>query len=834
LRFARRDLRAGLQGFWIFLTCLTLGTAAIAIVGSLSAAVERGISEQGQPLLGGDVEFSLTQREATPAELAWLKGRGSLSVIATLRAMAQTEERSTLVEIKAVDSAYPLYGTLAMEGGLPLERALREENGQAGLAADDLLLGRLGLATGGALKLGNASFRVSSTIAAEPDRIADGFMLGPRLLMSHEALRTTGLVQPGSLVTWRYRLKLSGPASLAEARAVADAAKEKFPDAGWRIRTRDQAASGAGNFVERLGYFLTLVGVTALAIGGAGIANAVTAFIHRRTHTIATLKCLGASARDVFAILLTEIMLVSLLGIAAGLLAGAVAPAFVSHFFGSLLPLPVSVGVEWRPLAFAMVLGLLITLAFAIWPLAATGRIAPTALFRQGATAARRLPPWPHMLASILLLGLSTLVILAAFENRKTTGMYLGGLAVSFLALLVLGWLILRLSKHLPRPRQALLRHALSSLNRPGSMALPVILALGLGLTLFVTLGLTDATLTRELKSSLPEKAPAFFFLDVRNEDLPAFEKQLLAQDGVTGVANAPMLRGRIVTVKGIPASEVKVSADAAWALRGDRGLTYSETLPSGSTLVDGEWWAASYSGPPLVSLAEDIAKGLDLRIGDTITVNVLGRDVEATVASFRRVNWRSLGINFVMVFTPNTLKAAPHSHIVTVTMAGGDEARLLNTFAGDWPAVTAIRVKDALDAVSLLLGQMLAAIRAASILALLTGVLVLAGALAAGLSARTYEAVILKTYGASRRQLLLAFAVEYGLLGLFAALFGLIAGTAGSWFLATFIIEVPWVFSLATAVTTALVAMALTVAAGLLATNRALAARPSPYLRNE
>jgi len=394
--------------------------------------------------------------------------------------------------------------------------------------------------------------------------------------------------------------------------------------------------------------------------------------------------------------------------------------------------------------------------------------------------------------------------------------------------------LLMRIVAALPQPGNVYVRHALLALHRPGASAVSVILALGLGLTLFVALALTDRTISEELRSGLPQKAPAFFVLDVRNTELPAFREMVLAEKGVTSVNNAPMLRGRITAVKGVESEKVQVSPDAAWALKGDRGLTYSDTVPEGSTLVAGDWWPADYAGPPLVSMVDEIANGLDVKIGDRIRVNVLGREIEAEVKSLRRVNWRSMGINFVMVFSPNTLKAAPHSHVVTIEMADGDEAALLNHIAERFPSVTAVRVKDALATVSDLLSRMLAAVRGANVLTLLTGVLVLSGALAASLAARSYEAVVLKTYGATRRQLLLAFMLEYGLLGLVAALFGMIVGSLGAWYLSSFILELGFAFSWPVAVFTALLAMVLTVGAGLAVTARALSVKPSSHLRNE
>ncbi len=434
----------------------------------------------------------------------------------------------------------------------------------------------------------------------------------------------------------------------------------------------------------------------------------------------------------------------------------------------------------------------------------------------------------------LVLLALAALLVTVMSENMRITLMYLGGLTGSFVVLSVLAYVLLRLMRLVPKPSNILLRHGVTSLYRPGAASFSIILALGLGLSLFVTLALTDRTISNELQAGIPEKAPAFFFLDVRNDELPTFRDALKKETGVTSIGNAPMLRGRITAVKGVPADKVTPEPGAAWALRGDRGLTYSAEIPKGSELIEGQWWAKDYAGKPLVSMEQEIAKGLNLKIGDSLTVNVLGREIEVEVANLRRVNWRSMGINFVLVFTPNALAAAPHSHVVTVEMEGGDEAKLLNTMAANFPSVTAVRVKDALATVGELLGQMLAAVRGANALTLLTGILVLAGAMASGLATRSYESVILKTHGATRTQLMLAFMVEYGLLGFVSALFGILSGTLGAWYLATFILEMPWSFSWSTAVATAVIAMVLSIAAGLLVTARALSAKPSTYLRNE
>ena len=833
-RIALREMRSGLHGFRIFLACIVLGVGAIAMIGSLSAALERGIDNEGQHLLGGDIEFSVIHRELSQAELAFLEARGTVSTVATVRSMARSGERALLVEVKAVDEGYPLYGTVELEGGVALADALAEVEGRFGAAVEPLILSRFGIEPGGTLMIGNATLDVRASIASEPDRAADGFILGPRVLMSREALAATGIVRPGSLVTWRYRVELAPGSRPRDVKALRDSATQAFPDAGWRIRTRDRPAHGIEHFIERLTFLLTLVGLTALIVGGLGIANAVGAFLERKRSTIAIFKCLGASAGLVFRIYLIEVMIIASIGIAVALGFAAAAPFIVEGLFGDALPVPIAAGFDLGALGIALAFGYLVTLAFALWPLAIARGVAPTALFRMAAASGRPSPE-PRFLAVIALcLALLAGLALVVLAERNVTAWYLFGLGASFVVLSGLAAALMWAAETYLRPKGPILRYAVANLYRPGAPTGSIVVSLGLGLALFVTLALMDRNISAELRSSIPDQAPSFFFLDVQSSELDELRALLDTQPGLRAVETAPMLRGRVQRLNEVPVSEARPDPEAAWAVRGDRGFTYSESLPQGSTLVAGDWWPANYDGPPLVSFADEIALGLGLEIGDTVTVNVLGREITATLASLRRVDWRSLQINFAMVFSPNTLSGAPHANIVTVSSDEASEEAMLTAVANAFPTVTAVRVRDVLAAVDELLAKLIVGVRAASAVTFVTGVLVLAGALAAGLGGRLYDAAVLKALGATRRQLVSAFAIEYALLGLIAALFAVAAGSIAAWALVRFLLEIPWSFSPLTALLTAAGAVIAAVTAGLMTTWRALHARPAHLLRTE
>ncbi|MDO9126210.1 MAG: ABC transporter permease, partial [Parvibaculum sp.] len=323
-RLARRELRGGLKGFRVFIACLALGVAAIAGVGSVSSALTHGLAEGGQEILGGDIAIRLIHREATPEERAFISDGTSVSASAEMRAMArgadETAERSqTLVELKAVDGVYPLYGEMELSPEMPLADALAIRDGRPGLVVEPNLLTRLGVEPGDLVRIGDAEFELRASIAREPDRVSDGFALGPRAMIAADALPLTGLVQPGSLVNYHYRVRLPDDArSPQQIAAWVEALNERFPDAGWRVQDRSDSAPGVRRFVERVALFLSLVGLTALVVGGVGVANAVKSYLDGKRTVIATFKCLGAPGPLIFRLYLMQVMALAAVGILIG------------------------------------------------------------------------------------------------------------------------------------------------------------------------------------------------------------------------------------------------------------------------------------------------------------------------------------------------------------------------------------------------------------------------------------------------------------------------------------------------------------------------------------
>ncbi|MDE2377832.1 ABC transporter permease [Bradyrhizobium sp.] len=838
LRYALRELRGGLRGFYVFIACIALGVMAIAGVGSVAASLNEGLAREGRTLLGGDVSFVLFQREARPEEVAFLRSRGTLSIAATLRGMARAADgKLALVEMKAVDNSYPMLGELTLTPQMKLPDLLAMRDGAFGAAADPALLARLNLETGDRVTIGNASFQIRSVIEAEPDKLAGGIGFGPRFLISEEGLRSTGLLQPGSLVRWVYRVKLPDTANGNRATAsFIEDARNAAPQAGWEIRSRSNASPQLERNINRFTQFLTLVGLAALLVGGVGVANAVKSHIDRRLEVIAAFKAVGATGRDVFGIYLAQVILLASVGSAIGLALGAALPFVIVGLFGKLLPLPVVPAVHADELALSLVYGLLTALAFGLWPLGRVHDVPVAALFRDTISTEWHRPRWRYLALMGVVIALLIAVVIGLSYDKRVAAVFVLSSAAVFALLRGIAAALMAIAARAPRTRLPMLRLAVANIHRPGALTPSVVLSLGLGLAVLVTITQIDGNLRRQFLAALPERAPSFYFIDIPSTEASRFDAYLRQIAPGAKVEDVPMLRGRIVAARGVRAEELNPATDAEWVLQSDRGLTYTGEIPKGSKVVEGQWWSADYSGPPLVSMEKKIADGLGLKIGDEVVVNVLGRDIPARIGNLRNIDWQGLGINFVLVFSPNAFKGAPHTHIATLTEAGGDAAgdgRIVRQVADAYPMVTSVRVREVMETVGSVVTNLALAIRGASAVTLISAILVLGGALAAGHRHRVYDAVILKTLGATRLRLLGAYALEYLLIGLATAVFGVFAGSVAAWLIVTRLMTLTFMWQAGSAAGVVVSALVVTVGLGLVGTLLALNQKPATVLRN-
>jgi putative ABC transport system permease protein len=836
LAIAARELRSGLSGFRIFIACVALGVMVITGVGAVSDALRAGFERQGEAILGGDATLARTHVRAVGEERAVIDTFGRVSETATMRTMARRPDGAdqALGELKGVDAAYPLVGTVEVEGGKPLQDALRD-----GAVVDPTLLERLGLKVGDRIGLGSGQVQIAGVLKSEPDGIADRMTYGPRVFVSELTLEKLGLVKPGTLVRWRYAVKTGdAAASEADLGSLRKKIETELPEAGFTIADRRDPSPQVSRTLERLRQFLTLIGLTALLVGGVGIANAVATFIDKRRKVIATMKSIGATSRMVLGIFLTQVLAVAAMGVVLGLLLGTVAPVVLNALFGEMLPIQAEMTVTPLSIVTALVYGFGVALLFTLWPLGRVERVSASMLFRDEVAPERTLPrPWVIVTTVGIAAALVGFAMLTS-DSKPIATYFSIGLIVVFAVFYALGTFVTWAARRLPRPRLPELSLALGNLGAPGGLARSVVLSLGAGLSLLVAVALADASLVNELEDRLPTSSPDYFVIDVPKEDYDAVAALIRKEVPAAVLEDAPMLRGRLVRLNDVPVEDVKAPPEAQWVLNGDRGLSYSEEVPRGSRVIAGDWWPKDYDGEPLVSFESDLASKLGLKIGDKVTVNVLGRNVTATISNLREVKWESLAINFVMLFSPNTLAGAPHNLLVTISLPNdtpsATEARAIRELGKAYPSITAIRVKDVLATFNTVFAKVMTAVRAAGSVTLLAGALVLAGALATAQRRRILEAVILKTLGATRRRILTSHFLEYLLLSAVTALFAVALGTLAAAIIVTQLMHIAFTFSAGA------VAMALGLSMGLVflfggaGTWAVLRAPAVPYLRSE
>ncbi|HSG35756.1 MAG TPA: FtsX-like permease family protein [Sphingomonadaceae bacterium] len=786
---ARRDLHRRFRGLRLLLICLFLGVGALAAIGTLTGAIRGELALRGQEILGGDLEVRVWQRPPNAEELAVLQTYGTVSGGLRMQATASTEEAAAPIELKAVDELWPLYGTFTLADGRTAGAPGPGEAWIAQGAAD-----RLDIGPGDSFRLGTIDMRVGGIIEDEPDRLSEGFALGPAMIVAAEVPERAGLVAPGSMYESKYRIAFDRSRAAEE---VEEEIEERFPVAGFSFRTAEMASPGAERFISRMGEFLTLVGLAALVIAGIGIGGGVASYLQARRNSIATLKILGATSRDIARIYALQIGAAAVAGAFAGLVAGIAVTPLLAFALGSLLPVETGLVIDLAALGRAAAFGLLVALVFAAPPLLKAKGFPAMALMRERVAPLAR--DWKSAMLPVGggLLAILALALIGA-PQPWVSALFLAGGALLLILLSLLGWIIRNFAASAPRPRDPLLRNALANLHRPGAQTGALVTALGFGLSAFVLLAAIQTSLDANIQRSVPQQAPDYFVLDIPRERIGEFEEMVRADSPDATFRSVPTLRGRILAYGPEGAmtrvADLEDTPEGAWQLRGERGLTYSVEVPEGNTVTAGEWWDEDYAGEPLVSVDEELANAIGLEIGDRITIGLLGIERSARVASFRRIDWDSMGFNYVLVFSPNALIDAPHNLAAMVDLPEGSETGpLLRQMVRNFPSSSVIEVGQVLTEARAILGQVGNAILAAASVAVLAGIAVLLGAIAAARASRLYDNVVLRVLGASRRQLLVLQLAEYGLLAAILALVALGLGTTLAWLVIVEMFEFDW-----------------------------------------
>jgi len=868
-RFAMREMRSGLRGFVIFFSCIVLGVATMAGVNGVSSLISDEFNNQGRTILGGDVRITMTQEQATREELAFFASQGQVAASIWMRSMARhistdpsvDDTGQQLIEIKAIDQSYPLYGSFETLPAFDFDALFASRDGIFGVVIAPALQQRLGIEMGDRIEIGTQLFEVRGVVVNEPDLLSEGLQLGLRVFMARQALEHSSLLQEGSLYTRIYKIALS-EAIGAEPEAFQAQLKQDFPERRWNLRLRSNAAPTLEANIKRFLQFLTLVGLTALIIGGTGIAQAVNLHLEKKRQIIAIFKTLGASASFIIKLYLVQVILISLMAIGVGLGLAALIPIVAKQLLQSFMPM--SDGLVFYPVSLLIGAGFALStvLAFSLIPLGQTRNHHVTALFRSISLQDRTMPPIAYLLGAVFLLLLIAFCAVQLGDDRRLSLIFMVAMGGVFLLLKLLDVVIKRLARRFAHNRFLVLRLALGNISRPGSLTAAVVRALGLSLTMAVALTTLDGNLRKQLSSATLATAPAFFFVDIASRDGEIFRQSLEHLVPQGQIEMMPMLRARITGLKNIPIEQLDIDEEVRWVVRGDRNVGFSSSLPEDGILVRGNWWEENYSGPPLVSFSAREATMLQLDVGDMIQLNVLGRTIEARIANLRAVDWDSMKMNFIMIFSPNTFAGAPYSYLATLMMPNQEavsglgrergtqnqeavsalaheqetqnqEAKIAAELGKNFPSMTIISTRDILQDARDLADQIGLGVRVAAVIVLLASILVLAGALSAGNEKRARMAVILKILGARRRTLIAAFLLEYALLGFSSAIFAFVAGSAAGVGVAKFRMNLSQSsMVLESAALVLIAALILSVGLGLIGTWRILGQKPAYALR--
>lgn len=835
MRIAVLDLRGDVRRFIILLACLALGVGAIAAVSSVGAALQAAVDRDARVILGGDIEVRQRGADITQDQRDAVEALGETARAVDLNARASANERSLLLNLRAVSENYPLLGTVEVEpGSESLAALLAPRDGLPGAVVDQRALDRLGVVLGDTIRIGNADFTVRGTLLGLPDQAAQGFQLGPPALIAEGALAAAGLEQQGILSRFSYKVLLGG----AEAEASIARLDAAFPDADWDLRQPQDAAANLKRFLDLFARFLTLVGLSSLLVGGVGVSNAISAYITERRSSIATLRSLGATSARIMVHFLTQVLLLSLAGVALGLLLGAATSLLALPVLSGMLAIDLPPTIDLRSLLIAAGFGLLIGFSFALLPLRGAQKLKPASLFRASAGDETRLG-WRDLAqwrtALPLVVSLCAIAGLAVF----TTGSpflvlwYAVGAAVAFGLLRLAAFVLQVVLRLLPPLPNATLRQALKAIHRPGSAAPVVVLSLGLGLALLLMITLLDQNLRAQIDSAVAEDAPAFVLLDMPKDQVPAVEAFAAADPGIETLQTIPMLRGSIESINDTPVAKLgPVPDDIADMFEGDTALSWARDMPEGSALAEGEWWTADYAGAPLVSLSTELRETLDLAVGDTMTIAIAGRPIAVTIANFRDIDWREGGLSFRLLFSPGVIENAPQTVMGSIDVLDGQASGVESRLSAALPTLNFLPIGDAIKQIEAILSSLANAVALVGSLAVISGILVLAGALTVGRKQREADAVVMKVLGATSGNVIVAFVVEYGVLGLLAAVMGAGLGIVASWAILTFVMDIAFAPDFLTIATVIAGSVLATIATGVLTTWSAMSARPARQLR--
>lgn len=829
LTLIAREARSSRARLLFFTCCLALGVAAVVAVAGLSNALEQTIRSRAREILAADL--SVSARRSLPEDLGERFAAHGIEItrvreMATL--VSSSTGRSQLVELKVVDGEYPFYGSLVLDPPGRLAQRLTAEN--CAVAPD--LLARLGLRLGDSLRIGSATFTIDTRIEAEPDRVNFSLTLGPRVFVSAAGFARADLEKQGSSI--RHVALGRDPGDGRAARQLVRELKAMEAEAPYlRTQTYDQAQPALRDGIRRTRRFLALVALASLLVGGIGVAQTVRAWIAGRLDAIAIQKCLGMSSREILGLYAAQTALLAAVGSTLGALVGLLAQRAVVAMFRDYVP---AAGLDvFQPAALArgVGLGMAVAMLFSLRPLLQTLSVPPSRVLRRSAEplgGARWVSP------ALTVAWVAGMVLAALWQSESWTF----ALAFTAAVLAVAGALygaargLVALCGRPWRERLPLsLRHGVAALARPGSGTLGAIVSLGLGVLVVLTIQLVQSGLARELDGDLSRKAPTVFLVDVQTAQWPQVDA-LLQRRGAQDVQSAPVIAARISAIDGESIesllSKSRDERGSRWTLTREQRLTYRESLPDDNELVAGRWWDDPTRAE--VSVDADFAEGLGVGIGSRLSFDVQGVEVELTVTSLRRIQWRTFNLNFFLLAEPGALDDAPQFRVVTARVAPADELPLQDELSQACPNVTMLRLREILEKLTSVLEKVGSGVRLLGLCTVLSGAMILLGAIGAGAARRGREVALFKTLGLSRADVARIYATEHGLTGLVSGLIG----AAGAQLLAYGVLVhgmgLDFRFELRAHAVAIASTTLLAMVAGLAASARALLVRPAEALR--
>ncbi len=910
LRMALRETRAAWRHFLYFFVCIALGVGALVSVSLFAANVEQAVTKEARGLLGGDIEVRLS-RALSPQGLAVLRSlenRGITTIhVSELVGMASARHppasptglSTQLIELKAVETGYPYYGVVKVEPPYPLADLLAPRAGQVpdqpvhGAVVQESLLIRMGLSVGNRLRIGQAEFVIMGVLRKEPDRVASLFSLGPRVMISQQGLAASELIKPGSRVRERYLLRVPGSADpdhlLYELRG-------RLAGERARVMAYQDAQPQLRRFMDQLTRYLGLIGLTALFVGGIGVATTVQAFLREKLNTIAILKTLGADSPFVIQTYLVQTLLFGLIGSLTGAILGVglqgALPALLSRLFPlDLVSLPIQpTGLAFLPILKGITMGVLTTILFTLWPLLRVREIRPALIFRREVdspepaqspglspadqpsedgwvrTCQRTWRRWvgpTDRLTWMTAAGIAAgLALLAVWEARSVTIglLFLGALAAAVILLQSAAFLLVRALARVSAKGKGsglgstmasslAVRQGLANVYRPGSQATGILVSVGIGVMVIVTVALIERSLVQQLRQSRPVDSPTFFFIDLQPDQKDAFHRLVLERLPESRPELTPLVRSRLHAINGqrIIPDELRDQEEEqgrggrkTWYYTRDYVLTFLDDVPKDNVITKGAWWddpattRRIKAGETLVSVEEDAANNLGLDLGSMVELDIQGSTVKAEVASLRRVDWGNLSTNFYMILSPGSLEGAPITYVATVQVSSQDEVPLQQAVVAAFPNVTAINIGDVLATFTRILERLSLAIQAVALFCILAGGIVMAAALATTRYRRLYESVLFKALGATRGLIARSFATEYAVLGFVAGCLGLVLASTLSWIFLHFFLDLNWTLQPGMLLLALALTVLLTLTVGFLTTFGILGQRPLAVLRHE